>query len=48
MGVKVCRECSRINHLDVEQCIECGGKDFDELELTPFWDSIEPYEEERN
>jgi len=36
--MKVCKNCFRINPDEAETCIQCGGNDFDELLMTPFYD----------
>ncbi len=44
--MKVCDNCQRINLDDTEVCIECGESKFTEI-LTPFYDDIEPYQENK-
>lgn len=38
----------RLNPLDVEFCLGCGGEDFDDFGFVPPWDSAIPYLEEDN
>jgi hypothetical protein len=45
----VCCKCARVNPLDAETCLGCGGTEFETLELAPppFYNSIEPYDLEK-
>lgn len=46
MDVKVCKNCMQVNPLENETCSSCEERDFDDIQLTPLWDSIEAYQEE--
>ena len=46
MSFKVCCNCLRINKSESEECYVCGSEGFDELRMTPRYDSIEAYHEE--
>ena len=35
-----------VNSQERDYCCSCGGEDFDDLNLTPLWDSFIPYLEE--
>ena len=41
--MKVCDNCQRINPDDVEECLGCGGKEFETLHFISEANSIEPY-----
>jgi len=44
--MKVCKSCCCVNPDEAETCIQCGGDDFDELLMTPFYDDEVSYLEE--
>jgi len=39
--VKMCVNCNRINPDDVEECIECGGKEFENISFPLEVDDAE-------
>ena len=41
--VKVCKGCLRVVSVETEVCPGCDGEDFDEAQMSPTWDAIEPY-----
>jgi len=45
--VKVCVECQRIYLTRLDECPECGCKEYNIL-LFPFYNDIEQYQEEEN
>ena len=35
--MKICKNCSRVNKQDEEECVGCGGKEFEYIYITPAW-----------
>ena len=33
----MCISCGRLNPDDVEECMECGNKEFESITLLPDW-----------
>ena len=48
MPIKVCTNCSRLLDDEVDTCPGCSGTNFDGVRMTPNWDDVESYLEERN
>ena len=44
--LKYCANCQLVAFLDVKECPECGCVCFIYFDMTPEWNSIEPYEVE--
>ena len=48
MPIKVCTNCSRLLDDEVDTCPGCSGTNFNGVRMTPDWDDVESYLEERN
>ena len=44
--MKVCASCYKVYPDDLDDCPNCGEKAYYDLNMTPFWDSIEEYQKE--
>jgi len=42
-SLKLCLKCNLIIDIEAERCPACGGTEFEEIDMTPEWNSIEPY-----